>query len=188
MESQSQEARDGVLRLTTRILNGAIREMDLIGRYDRSLLQRAAAAHHAPEGLLVAERMRHSVDLRDLPHELQPGAIRIDVSALRRSPRATTRFASFSGPRRPYRPRRRTATATTMVSGRRLSSLPPNHKPQTRPPSLFQWELPTLGVNRIVSTGRDVVSEELAFWAGVSCDSRSSRSSEAVAGRLTSYE
>ena len=52
LETQSQKAGEDVLRLTTRILNGAVREMDLIGRYDhdcfsfllpRTTLQRGIA-------------------------------------------------------------------------------------------------------------------------------------------------
>ena len=105
VETQSQEARDGVLRLTTRILNGAVREMDLIGRCDCGRFSVLLPRTTLHEGLLVAERVCQSIDLSDPPSI----AVRCNSRCglvLRKSPRATTRSVSSSVPRQPCRPQR----------------------------------------------------------------------------------
>ena len=81
-KTQSQAAHDNVLLLTTRILNGAVREMDLIARYDRDcfgLLLPRATLH---DGLLVAQRVCPSIDLSDPPLHRSPEhfALRVGVA------------------------------------------------------------------------------------------------------------
>ncbi len=75
METESQEAREDASRLVTRILNGAVREMDLIGRYDRecfSLLLPQTTRH---EGCIVAQRLCESIDLSVPPFHRQSSTI-----------------------------------------------------------------------------------------------------------------
>lgn len=82
METESQEAREDASRLVTRILNGAVREMDLIGRYDRecfSLLLPQTTRH---EGCIVAQRLCESIDLSvpPFPDSPVPFTVRIGVA------------------------------------------------------------------------------------------------------------
>ncbi|MEI8372292.1 MAG: diguanylate cyclase [Planctomycetota bacterium] len=65
VETQSQEAYDEVQRLTTRILHGAVREMDLIGRYNHSCFALLLPRTTLCEGLLVAERICQNSDVKD---------------------------------------------------------------------------------------------------------------------------
>jgi len=79
VEAQSQEAQDGVLRLTSGILNAVIREMDLIGRYERACFSVLLPRTTLQEGVIVAERIRHSVDLSDSLMNCSPVQIALSV-------------------------------------------------------------------------------------------------------------
>ena len=67
LKTQSQKAREDVLRATTRILNGAVREMDMVCRYGHGcfgfLLPRTALQ----QGLFVAQRVCQSIDVCEPP-------------------------------------------------------------------------------------------------------------------------
>jgi diguanylate cyclase (GGDEF)-like protein len=62
VDTQAQEARDNVLRVTAQILNGAVREMDLIGRYDRTCFSVLLPRTALKGGMVVAQRVRQSID------------------------------------------------------------------------------------------------------------------------------
>ncbi len=64
-ETLSQEADDNMYCLVSRFLNGAVREMDLIGRYDPSCFALLLPRTTRREGLLVAERICQSKDVND---------------------------------------------------------------------------------------------------------------------------
>ncbi len=65
LKTQSQKAHDDMLRLTTRIMNGAVREMDLIGRYDHDCFGFLLPRTTLHEGLLVAQRVSQSTESSD---------------------------------------------------------------------------------------------------------------------------
>jgi PleD family two-component response regulator len=69
-ETQSPKASDDALRLTTRILSGAVREMDSIGRYDRDCFSFLLPRTTLAEGLVVAQRVSQNIEAGD------PGANR----------------------------------------------------------------------------------------------------------------
>ena len=59
-ETQPQEARNEALRMTSRMLNGVVREMDVIGRYSRDCFSFLLPRTTLQEGLLVAQRVAQS--------------------------------------------------------------------------------------------------------------------------------
>ena len=72
VEAQSQESRDEALCLTSRILSGLVREMDLIGRYDHECFSVLLPRTTLREGRIVAQRLREGIDLSTPPFNRSP--------------------------------------------------------------------------------------------------------------------
>ncbi|MGO9112467.1 MAG: diguanylate cyclase [Thermoguttaceae bacterium] len=62
VDTQSQGTRDNVVHATAQILNGTLREMDLIGRYDQACVSVLFPRTTLEEGMVVAQRVRQSID------------------------------------------------------------------------------------------------------------------------------
>ena len=71
-QTQSQEARDHVLRLTIRILSAVVREMDLVGRCDCGRFSVLLPRTTLHEGVIVAERVQQTINLSDPPLNRNP--------------------------------------------------------------------------------------------------------------------
>jgi diguanylate cyclase (GGDEF)-like protein len=65
LDTPAREAGDQSLRLTVRILNAVVREMDLIGRYERGCFAVLLPCTTIEEGSIVAERVRQTIDRSD---------------------------------------------------------------------------------------------------------------------------
>ena len=78
-ETQSPKASDDALRLTTRILSGAVREMDSIGRYDRDCFSFLLPRATLQEGLVVAQRIAQSIDVGGQPSNRGAGQFTLRV-------------------------------------------------------------------------------------------------------------
>lgn len=61
-KAQSPEDLDGLLRLTNRMLNAAVREMDVIGRFDRACSSALLPRTTLQDGWTVAQRVRESFE------------------------------------------------------------------------------------------------------------------------------
>jgi diguanylate cyclase (GGDEF)-like protein len=79
VETQSQKAREDVLRLTSRILHATVREMDLIGRYDHDCFSFLLPRTTLREGRIVAQRVARSIDVSGLSSNRSPGQFALHV-------------------------------------------------------------------------------------------------------------
>jgi len=79
-ETQLPETCDGLRRRIAHILYGVLREMDLIVQYDSACFGVLLPRTTLKEGLIVAQRLRQSVDVRDPAFHRSPGAFDVTVA------------------------------------------------------------------------------------------------------------
>jgi diguanylate cyclase (GGDEF)-like protein len=79
-ETQLQGTSDGLRRRITQILNAVLREMDLIGQYDKACFGVLLPRTTLKEGSIVAQRLRQSVDLRDPSFHVSPEPFAVTVA------------------------------------------------------------------------------------------------------------